>query len=117
FGDVPLGAFLGDWIEEFAAEGFTTGCGNGNYCPDDPVNRAGAAVFLLRGKHSTAYLPPAATGTVFGDVPLGTFLGSWIEELGHEGITGGCGGGNFCPNGTLTRGEMAAFLKRTFGLS
>ena len=29
----------------------------------------------------------------------------------------GCGGGNFCPSLTATRGQMAAFLLRAFGVS
>ena len=116
FTDVPLGTFLGDWIEEFAAEGYTTGCGNGDYCPDAPINRAAAAVFLLRGMHGTTYKPPAAKGNVFSDVPLGAFLGNWIEELAAEGVTSGCGGGDFCPGNPVSRGEMAAFLSRAFAL-
>jgi len=74
------------------------------------------AVFLLRGVHGAAYKPPAQTGGVFGDVPLGAFLGDWIEELAAEGITSGCGGGNYCPVNAVTRGEMAAFLSRAFSL-
>jgi subtilisin family serine protease len=114
FSDVPPGTFLGDWIERFAVEGFTTGCGGGKFCPEEALNRAAAAVFLLRGKHGTSYTPPAASGTVFDDVPPGAFLGSWIEQLAAEGITGGCGGGNFCPGSPVTRGEMSAFLRRAF---
>ena len=116
FGDVPLGTFLGDWIEEFSAEGYTAGCGNGDYCPDAPVNRAAAAKLLLLGMHGPTYKPPAATGSVFPDVPPGAFLGAWIEELAAEGVTSGCGGGNFCPSSPVSRGEMAAFLSRAFAL-
>ena len=116
FSDVPLGTFLGDWIEELAAEQYTAGCGGGNYCPDVPINRASAAVFLLRGVHGPTYRPPAAAGNVFSDVPLGTFLGDWIEELAAEGVTSGCGGGKFCPGNPVSRGEMAAFLSRAFSL-
>lgn len=116
FDDVPAGAFAAAWIEELAALGITSGCGGGNYCPDQPVTRAGMAVFLLRGAHDAAYKPPAQGGGVFGDVPLGAFLGDWIERLAAEGITGGCGGGNYCPGNAVTRGEMAAFLSRAFAL-
>jgi len=36
------------WIKQLAAESITTGCGSGNYCPEDPVTRAQMAVFLVK---------------------------------------------------------------------
>jgi hypothetical protein len=52
----------------------------------------------------------------FGDVPAGHPFYKAIEALSASGITGGCGGGNFCPAGNVTRGEVAAFLARALGL-
>ena len=78
-----------------AAEGITLGCGNSNYCPDLTVKRAEIAIFLLRGKYGSAYTPPAATGSLFSDVPLGSFADTWIEQLANEGITTGCGASTF----------------------
>jgi streptogramin lyase len=117
FSDVACpGAFAVDWIEQLADEGITGGCGGGNYCPNNPVTRAQMAVFLLKGEHGSAYVPPACTG-VFLDVACpGAFAVDWIERLAAEGITGGCGGGNYCPNNSVTRGQMAVFLTKTFGL-
>ena len=116
FTDVPLGTFAADWIEQLASEGVTAGCGGGNYCPDATITRAQMAIFLLRGEHGSSYAPPAATGTVFGDVPLGSFADAWIEQLAAEGVTSGCGGGNYCPDANVTRAEMAVFLVRAFSL-
>ncbi|WP_345296978.1 S-layer homology domain-containing protein, partial [Candidatus Villigracilis affinis] len=116
FADVPLGSFAADWIEQLALEGVTAGCGGGNYCPEATITRAQMAIFLLRGEHGNAYTPPAATGTVFGDIPLGSFADAWIEQLAAEGITSGCGNGNYCPDANVTRAEMAVFLVRAFGL-
>jgi hypothetical protein len=116
FGDVPAGSFAADWIEQLAAEGVTAGCGGGNYCPDATITRAQMAIFLLRGEHGSAYTPPVGTGAVFGDVPTGSFAVDWIEQLAAEGITSGCGGGNYCPNANVTRAEMAVFLVRAFNL-
>ena len=48
FTDVPLGSFADAWIEQLAAEGITSGCGAGIYCPDDAVTRDQMAVFLVR---------------------------------------------------------------------
>ena len=37
----------------------------------------------------------------------------WIQELVHRGTTAGCGNGNFCPLGTVTRDQAAVFLLAT----
>ena len=58
---------------------------------------------------------PAATG-VFNDVDLSYWAVHWIEQLAAEGITSGCGNGNYCPEDPVTRAQMAVFLVRTFGL-
>jgi len=115
FADVPTSYWAAPWIKQLAAVGITGGCGGGNYCPDTPVTRAQMAVFLLKSKHGVAYLPPAASG-VFNDVPVGYWADKWIEQLAAEGITGGCGGGNYCPDTPVTRAQMAVFLVKTFNL-
>ncbi|MFZ5820578.1 MAG: S-layer homology domain-containing protein, partial [Chloroflexota bacterium] len=40
----------------------------------------------------------------------------WIEQLAAEGITGGCGDGNYCPTLIVNRAQMAVFLVAAFGL-
>jgi len=52
----------------------------------------------------------------FADVPESHAFYPFIEALAAAGITGGCGGGNFCPDAPLKRGQMAAFLARALGL-
>ena len=115
FGDVHIGDFAADWIEELAGFQITGGCGNGNYCPGNPVTRAQMAVFLLKSEHGSAYTPPGCTG-IFGDVPCPSTFAAWVEQLAAEGITAGCGGGNFCPNDPNIRGQMAVFLVKIFGI-
>jgi uncharacterized repeat protein (TIGR02543 family) len=116
FADVPADGFAAAWIEQLAAEGITGGCGGGNYCPTKPVTRAQMAVFLVKAMYGTAYVPPTASGAIFGDVPADGFAAAFIEQLVADGITGGCGGGNFCPNKYITRAEMAVFLVAAFNL-
>lgn len=48
FADVPIGHPYCEFIERLAQDGITRGCTDTTYCPDDPVTRAQAAVFLLR---------------------------------------------------------------------
>ena len=46
FSDVPVGSNQFKFVEALAAAGITGGCGNGKYCPNDPVTRGQMAVFL-----------------------------------------------------------------------
>jgi predicted outer membrane repeat protein len=117
FGDVPTTYWAAAWIKQLAADGITTGCGNGNYCPEDGVTRAQMAVFLLRSKHGAAYVPPAVgASTGFSDVPASYWAAAWIKQLVAEGITAGCGTNTYCPEAPVTRAQMAVFLVRTFNL-
>jgi len=113
FTDLPIVATR-PWIEEARVEGITAGCGPTTFCPYDSVDRKTMAVFLLVAKHGAGYQPPAATG-IFLDVPVGAPLAAWVDELGREGITTGCGSGYFCPNLSVLRKQLAAFLVATFG--
>jgi hypothetical protein len=112
FADVPTWYWANSYIERLYAAGITGGCGGGNYCPETAVSRGQMAVFLERGMNSSSYTPPAATGTVFGDVPTSYWSASWVEKLFADGITGGCGGGNYCPDLAVSRAQMAVFLLR-----
>ena len=117
FSDVPCtpGSGFGDWIEELAAQGITGGCGAGVYCPTNPVRRDQMAVFLLKAKHGSNYVPPPCNGD-FADVACPSQFADWIEQLAAEQITTGCGGNNYCPLNPNTRGQMAVFIVKTFNL-
>jgi parallel beta-helix repeat protein len=115
FPDVPCPSLFADWIEALYNEGITGGCGSGNYCPTNPVRRDQMAVFLLKAEHGPAYVPPPCQG-MFPDVACPSLFADWIEQLAHENITTGCGSGNYCPQNPNTRGQMAVFLVKTFGL-
>jgi hypothetical protein len=109
FLDVPPANLFHDDVNRVARAGITAGCGGGDYCPDSSVTRAQMAVFLLKGEHGSAYVPPPCTG-VFADVSCPGPFTDWIEQLATEGITAGCGGGNYCPDSSVTRAQMAVFL-------
>ena len=114
FLDVGASDFAASFIEQLFMDSITGSCGGNNYCPNDNVTRAQMAVFLLRAEHGAGYMPPAPTG-IFGDVDLAYWAAGWIDQLAAEGITTGCGGGNYCPDNPVTRTQMAAFIERTFG--
>jgi serine protease len=115
FQDVSTTYWAWDFVERLSTAGITGGCATGpvRYCPESTVTRAQMAIFLLKGIHGSSYNPPSVGGsTGFGDVSTGYWAGSWIKQLAAEGITGGCGSGNYCPESPVTRAQMAVFLLR-----
>jgi len=112
FNDVPPDYWAFSYIETLAASGITTGCGLNIYCPEDSVTRAQMAVFLERGMRGSGYTPNPGIGNIFLDVPASYWAVGWIERLSADGITTGCGFGNYCPENPVTREQMAVFLLR-----
>jgi hypothetical protein len=113
FADVPRASLFASMIERLYHSAVTSGCGVSPlvYCPGAPVTRAQMAVFLERGMHGAAYSPPPATG-IFADVPVSSPFAPWVEQLSRDGVTAGCGGGNYCPDAAVNRAQMAVFLTK-----
>ena len=59
---------------------------------------------------------PGPAIATFNDVPVDNPFFQFVEALAAAQITGGCGGGNFCPNQPVTRAQMAVFLTKALGL-
>lgn len=103
-------------IEELAAAGITSGCNppdNTRFCPDAPVTRGEMAVFLTR---ALGWSTPK--GDRFRDDDGSVFEDS-IEAMAAAGVTEGCNPldhSQFCPERSVTRGEMASLLGRALGL-
>jgi hypothetical protein len=93
-------------INALARAGITVGCDSGRFCPNGTVTRAQMATFLVR-----ALDLPRADDDHFTDDEGWTHEAN-INALAESGITHGCGSTTFCPNGRVTRGQMAAFLHR-----
>jgi hypothetical protein len=103
------------YIEKFSTLGITAGCGNNNFCPNDPVSRMQMAVFITKALGETM---AATCGGTFNDVDETTggnvAFCKYIEKFATLGITSGCGNGNFCPDSPVTRAQMAVFLTKGF---
>jgi len=95
-------------INALAAAGITTGCAPNRFCPTARVTRAQMALFLDRAIEPP--LPP--TSVDFFDDDDGKTGEAAINRLAAAGITGGCGPRKYCPTASVTRGQMAAFLRR-----
>ena len=102
------------YIEAIAAAGITAGCNppsNDRYCPDRELTRAEMATMLDR-----ALRLPSTRFDYFIDDD-GSLHEPAINELAAAAITKGCNppsADRYCPDSPLTRGQMAAFLARSF---
>jgi len=75
---------------------------------DTRFRRSEAAVFIARALH----LPPSANNHFSDDD--GMPAEPAIDAMVDAGIMAGCAAGRFCPSGTVTRGQMAAWLYTAF---
>jgi hypothetical protein len=105
-----------DDIEYLTGLGIALSCADGPslYCPDDPMQRQDIAAFLARALD----LPAAETDFFVDDNGLPTEAD--INRIAAAGITKGCNppaNDRFCPDDTVTRGQMAAFLVRAWQLT
>lgn len=92
-----------------------TECGEGLFCPQDPVERWAMAVWLVRALGGDV----TTTGTSrFADVDAARWWSPYAEELADRGITRGCDTDplRYCPGEAVNRAQMATFLKRAFAL-
>ena len=105
-------------IDALAAEGILDGteCGEGLFCPQEPIRRWVAAVWLVRALGEAP--AKASPGTGFGDVDYDEWWVPYVERLADLGISRGCGTVplRFCPDAVVTRAQMATFLVRAFDI-
>ena len=114
FADVDYHAWWAPFVERLLEMGVTVGCGTepARYCPDNDVTRAQMATFLTR-----AFDLEPVPQSGFIDT-AGSVHAADIHSLAAAGVTLGCGRDplRFCPNGNVTRAQMASFLARALGL-
>lgn len=119
------------FIHYLASAGITAGCGGGDYCPLEAVNRWQMAVFIAASTSDPSTIPYSGTvpemgdyncvagpegQSVFADVAPDDSGCRFIHHLAVRGITVGCGNGNYCPEEILARDEMAVFISTAFDL-
>jgi subtilisin family serine protease len=117
FSDTPGHTFYND-ILWMSGMDITRGCNppeNDLFCPDDPVIRGQMAAFIIRALGLTANTHPG-----FDDVAADSTFAEDIGKLATAGVTRGCNpprNDRFCPDDSVTRAQMAAFVVRALGLT
>lgn len=122
FSDIATGHWAYRFVETLFHSGITVGCGGGNYCPGSTVDRWQMAVFLaaaLSGGSvpATGWVPGMGSynctsggASVFSDVTPTDAGCPFIHYIASKGITGGCGGGKYCPGDAVDRWQMAVLI-------
>ena len=113
------GAYYEAPLETLAARGVLDGteCAPGRICPSEPIKRLTMAIWL--GRVLSDDEPDEVTSTRFSDVDASQWWAAHIERFAELGVTAGCATDplRYCPDQTVTRGQMAAFLVRAFDLA
>ncbi len=107
------GAFYENAANRMFEAGVTVGCAPGKYCGNRDITREEMAAMLARVLH----LPPTSTNH-FTDDEESIFQGA-INKIAEASITNGCNppdNDQFCPTDKVTRGQMAAFIKRAISV-
>jgi pectate lyase len=94
-------------INRVAAARATGGCGDGNFCPNQPITRDQIAALLVRAEGID--VKPRANYFWDDDESDHHFA---INRLATVGLTQGCGSGRYCPERSVTRAQIAAFFHR-----
>lgn len=107
------------WSASSNNPGFITIISGGNGAGSGTVSYSVAANSSTTNRAGTISIGgqtfTVVQGAQFNDVPVGSQFYNEIGKLSARGVTVGCGGGNYCPDDTVTREQMAAFIMRAKG--
>lgn len=119
FWDIDASGSLHGWnLSLLAADGIldNTECGLDLICPGLALERWVVAIWLVRVIDGED--PEPLGFNRFEDVHPGLQWAAHVERLAELGIVAGCSSNpaRFCPQGTVTRGQMAVLLARAYEL-
>ncbi len=129
FVDVPRSQSFYQKIETLLHTGITGGCDTTHYCPGQVVNRGQMAIFVAKGIAGGGPNVPnsgsvvvngtpkpyncVAGGTsIFTDVAPTAIYCKHVHYIAAQNVTLGCTASTYCPDATVTRDAMAAFIAK-----
>lgn len=113
FKDVSSKDFYREAVKSFVEKGYITGFSDNTFRPKGNITREQAAIIFSRVLHLEK---PRTSRQVFNDVPTNATYAGEIHAVSNAGIMNGYPDGSFKPNRTLSRGEMALIISRTYEL-
>ena len=114
FTDVKAGSYYLGYIEWASKNGIVNGTGNGKFAPDQSISREQMAVIMQNYAKVIGFeLPKAHAENTFTDnAKIGSYAKDAVKVMQMAGVLAGKSGNKFDPQGTATRAEVSAVLKR-----
>lgn len=107
------------WYYHFVNNLYLNGVSSGygtvppEYKPHNLVTRAEIAVFVLRAKYGSSYVPPESNGSI-PDINNGYWFDDWCADFYNKGYIN-LVNGKYYPNKEVTRDEMCVFVAKGMG--
>ncbi|MFD1358988.1 S-layer homology domain-containing protein [Fictibacillus halophilus] len=113
FTDLDKAPWAKTSILRLSSQSIINGYQNGQFGPNDNITRVQAAIMIA---NQMGLNTANVTNPGFSDVSTATFGYDKIATIAEIGAITGYPDNTFKPNGTLTRGEMAAIVERAYQL-
>lgn len=114
FTDVKADAYYMPYVEWASKNGIVSGIGDGKFAPDASITREQMAVIMQNYAKAIGFeLPKVHAENSFADsAKISTWAKDAVKSMQMAGILAGKNGNLFDPQGTATRAEVSAVLKR-----
>ncbi len=116
FDDVPITHWACGEIMACVEGQVVAGFGDNTYQPSSPVTRDQMAVYIARAAGWVGIDDDMITAAdLFPDVTAGFWAGTAIQACLDNNVVTGFGDGNYHPEQTVTRDQMAVYIARAMG--
>ena len=114
FSDVKDDAYYMGYIEWASKNNIVNGVGNGKFAPDQSITREQMAVIMSNyAKTIGCTLPKVHVENIFADNgKISTYAKEAVKQMQMAGVISGKNGNLYDPQGTATRAEVSAVLRR-----
>lgn len=114
FADVKSDAYYMSYIEWARSNNLVNGIGNGKFAPDESITREQMAVIMQKYAKAMGFtVPKVHEEMTFSDSDkISDYAREAVKLMQMAGILNGKSGNLFDPQGTATRAEVSAVLRR-----
>jgi len=114
FGDVAADSWYEDAVQAAVRAGLISGYDDGTFAPNRTISREEMAVILVRAyEYQAGKLTGAPAGTSFADADqMSDWARDAVGQAAALGLLSGRDGGQFVPQGQLTRAEAIQVLSK-----